>query len=306
MLGAPAADWNLHPWPRLAPTSPHGCVCDCDCLPRCPTGLLELRCNRSDEINRPPARHLRHGPCRNGSHGRVLRLQAPARSAAAANGSPSARTSSPGRPSTCASGRPHTRGFRCAWTTATGRYAQKPNGYFSAEVPGHAGSRYGFLLGNDARVYPDPASRSQPQGLTACRRSSIPPPTRGTTRTGADSRGPDPVRVARRHLHAGGHLCGRRGHLDVSRARRDGHPDHAGRGIPGSSAGATTASACSRHRTSTAGLTTFASSSIGRTRPVSRVILDVVYNHVGPDGNYLAVFARTTSPTATRTNGVTR
>ena len=34
------------------------------------------------------------------------------------------------------------------------------------------------------------------------------------------------------------------------------------------------------------------------------VILDVVYNHVGPDGNYLApVCRRTTSPTATPTNG---
>ena len=37
-------------------------------------------------------------------------------------------------------------------------------GYFAAEVPGHSGSRYGFLLGNDTKVYPDPVSRSQPDG----------------------------------------------------------------------------------------------------------------------------------------------
>ena len=37
------------------------------------------------------------------------------------------------------------------------------------------------------------------------------------------------------------------------------------------------------------------------------VILDVVYNHFGPDGNYLErVLPKTTSPTATRTNGARR
>ncbi len=38
--------------------------------------------------------------------------------------------------------------------------------------------------------------------------------------------------------------------------------------------------------------TTCAASSIGPTRSASAVILDVVYNHVGPDGNYLRAFAR--------------
>ena len=37
------------------------------------------------------------------------------------------------------------------------------------------------------------------------------------------------------------------------------------------------------------------------------VILDVVYNHLGPDGNYLPrILATTTSPTATTTTGATR
>ena len=36
------------------------------------------------------------------------------------------------------------------------------------------------------------------------------------------------------------------------------------------------------------------------------VILDVVYNHIGPDGNYLREFSKSTSAIATRTNGATR
>lgn len=38
------------------------------------------------------------------------------------------------------------------------------SGYYHGTVPGHAGSRYGFLLGDDPQPYPDPASRSQPDG----------------------------------------------------------------------------------------------------------------------------------------------
>jgi maltooligosyltrehalose trehalohydrolase len=37
-------------------------------------------------------------------------------------------------------------------------------GYFSARAPGRAGSRYGFRFAGDDRVYPDPASRRQPEG----------------------------------------------------------------------------------------------------------------------------------------------
>ena len=48
-------------------------------------------------------------------------------------------------------------------------------------------------------------------------------------------------------------------------------------------------------------------SSIARTRSGSRVILDVVYNHLGPDGNYLErLLDATTSPTSTRTTGARR
>ena len=38
------------------------------------------------------------------------------------------------------------------------------DGYFSGEVEGRAGSLYGFLLDDDPKLYPDPASRFQPEG----------------------------------------------------------------------------------------------------------------------------------------------
>ena len=37
-------------------------------------------------------------------------------------------------------------------------------GYFSATAPARAGSRYGFRFTGDDRIYPDPASRQQPDG----------------------------------------------------------------------------------------------------------------------------------------------
>jgi maltooligosyltrehalose trehalohydrolase len=42
--------------------------------------------------------------------------------------------------------------------------AAEPCGYRSGVVPGRAGSRYGFRFPGDDRVYPDPASRFQPEG----------------------------------------------------------------------------------------------------------------------------------------------
>ena len=59
-----------------------------------------------------------------------------------------------------------------------------------------------------------------------------------------------------------------------------------------SSVGATTASAGSRRHASTAALTIlrkFVDEAHGHGLGV---VLDVVYNHLGPDGNYLARFAR--------------
>ena len=72
--------------------------------------------------------------------------------------------------------------------------------------------------------------------------------------------------------------------LGVTRDRAD-----AGRRVRRpTSAGATTASICSRRRASTARPDDFrALRRRARTRVGIGVILDVVYNHLGPDGNYL-------------------
>src|SRR5262245_34620682 len=45
------------------------------------------------------------------------------------------------------------------------RIAAETDGYVSAEVPGvRAGTRYRFRLDGDGSLYPDPASRFQPEG----------------------------------------------------------------------------------------------------------------------------------------------
>src|SRR5262245_6845930 len=42
--------------------------------------------------------------------------------------------------------------------------AAEVNGYFSGSVAARPGDRYGLRLGDNPFVYPDPASRSQPEG----------------------------------------------------------------------------------------------------------------------------------------------
>ena len=42
--------------------------------------------------------------------------------------------------------------------------ASEPGGYFSAIVPASAGDRYRFRLNGGGQLYPDPASRFQPDG----------------------------------------------------------------------------------------------------------------------------------------------
>ena len=61
--------------------------------------------------------------------------------------------------------------------------------------------------------------------------------------------------------------------------------------FPVASAGAMTALICSRPFIFTARRMIFAASLIARTRFEIGVILDVVYNHFGPDGNYLRQFS---------------
>src|SRR5712692_3323418 len=51
--------------------------------------------------------------------------------------------------------------------TRHGEHAElerEEGGYFSGRIHASAGDRYGFRLDDDERVYPDPASRFQPEG----------------------------------------------------------------------------------------------------------------------------------------------
>ena len=98
------------------------------------------------------------------------------------------------------------------------------------------------------------------------------------------------LRDARRHLHAGRHLGGgRRATAGARAARHHDDRDDAGRRLSRrASAGATTASTCSRRRGCTE-RPTICARFVDRAHALGLgVILDVVYNHLGPDGNYLA------------------
>ena len=146
-----------------------------------------------------------------------------------------------------------------------------------------------------ATPYPDPASRFQPEGPHGPSQVVDPAAFRLDRRRLARRRPrrPGHLRDARRHLHAGGDLGGGRARAaGAGRARRH----RASRSCrspssPAASAGATTASTSSPRTRSTARPTTSAASSTAPTPLGLGVILDVVYNHLGPDGNYLKQFA---------------
>ena len=71
--------------------------------------------------------------------------------------------------------------------SARPRSTAEPDGYFSGVVRGlRAGDRYGFRLDDDAKIYPDPASRAQPDGPHGL--SAVVDPTRFAW-TDADWRG---------------------------------------------------------------------------------------------------------------------
>ena len=144
------------------------------------------------------------------------------------------------------------------------------DGYFGGIVPGlRAGDRYGFRLDDDAKVYADPASRSQPGGPHGP--SAIVDPTRFAW-TDADWRGVGRDGQVIYEMHVGTFTMRARARRRRSSCRRSptrhhGRRDDAGRRVRRArSAGATTASTCSRRRASTARPTTCARSSIARTR----------------------------------------
>ena len=202
--------------------------------------------------------------------------------------------------STCASGRPpaamsrsrmgRTPNERRSWR----RRRAATSRAWSAGL--RAGDRYGFRLDDDPRIYPDPASRSQPDGPHGL--SAVVDP-RAFAWTDGDWRG-----VGRRgqviyELHVGtftrrGDVRG--GGARAARALRDARRHRrradAGRRVRRAvRVGIRRRRSLGARRTSTGRPTICAASSTARTRVGLGVILDVVYNHLGPDGNYLNAFA---------------
>ena len=140
-----------------------------------------------------------------------------------------------------------------------------------------------------AATLPDPCSRWQPEGCAARRAWSTPARSPGpTTPCATPALGrPRALRAARRHVHAArarstaaiAHLAALR------RARRHRDRADAGRRVPRRrAAGATTASTCAPRSRPTAAPTGCRGSSTPPRGTGSRVILDVVYNHVGASG----------------------
>ncbi len=169
------------------------------------------------------------------------------------------------------------------------------DGFFRGIV---AGARAGHALLVSTRRRPAAArsgltlSAGWPTRSVGCRRRlDVHVDGRGVERH--RSTGPGPLRAARRHVHASRHV-GRRGGRArrARRSRRHGHRDDARRRLRGPlrlglrRRESLRADAALRHARRSA-----RASSIARTRAGLGVILDVVYNHLGPDGNYLAEFS---------------
>jgi maltooligosyltrehalose trehalohydrolase len=172
---------------------------------------------------------------------------------------------------------------------------REEHGYFSGLLHGTSGSRYGFLLGDDPQAYPDPASRFQPDGPHGL--SEVVDP-HAYQWTDGDWRGVDADDPVFYEMHLGtftaeGTAAAALGHLEslaemgitvLQVMPLAEFPGRFGWGYDG--------------------VSLFAPSRLyGRPDDFRRlvdhahalglaVILDVVYNHVGPDGNYLRCFAR--------------
>ena len=169
------------------------------------------------------------------------------------------------------------------------------DGYFSASVPNaHVGSRYGFHLDDDEKLYPDPASRWQPDGPHG--RSAVVDPRAFSWSDGSwQSVSRDDVVVSEIHIGTfseEGTWRGAERHLqhlrDVGITLVELMPVHE---FPG------------RFGWGYDGVDLWAPTRLYGTPDDFRhfvdaahriglgVILDVVYNHFGPDGNYLTQFS---------------
>jgi maltooligosyltrehalose trehalohydrolase len=172
--------------------------------------------------------------------------------------------------------------------------AAEPDGYFSGATAARAGIRYGFRLNGGEKLYPDPASRFQPEGPHGL--SEIVDPG---TFTWTDPGWPGASRIGQVVYE-----------LHVGTFTREGTWEAAARELPELAAFGITviemmpiAEFEGRFGWGYDGVDQFAPSHLYGTpddlrRFVDRahaagiaVILDVVYNHLGPVGNYLSAFA---------------
>ncbi len=175
------------------------------------------------------------------------------------------------------------------------RLVKDADGYHAATVAGRPGSRYGLLVDQDSTPYPDPASRAQPDGPHGL--SEVVDPDDFSWRDAAWS-GPDEDAAVLYEMHVGtftpeGTFAAAASHLEhlatlgitvIQLMPVADFPGAFGWGYD---------SVC-----------LYAPNHVyGRPDDLRRfvdqahafglaVILDVVYNHVGPDGNYLRAFSQ--------------
>ena len=155
------------------------------------------------------------------------------------------------------------------------------------------GTDYAFLVDGEG-PFPDPRSPRQPHGVHGASRAFD---AGGLRVDGRRVGGPRRarrclLRTPRWHVHSGGHA-----RLPQSTSCRASHRSASSswnscRSLPclARAVGATTACHSSRSTSSTADPRRSSASSTPPTRSGLAVALDVVYNHLGPDGNYLGMY----------------
>lgn len=168
-------------------------------------------------------------------------------------------------------------------------------GFWTGEVAGRPGSRYGYLLGDDEKVYADPASRWQPDGPHGL--SAVVDPS-AFSWTDAAWQGVTADDAVLYELHLGtftpeGTAAAALPHLEaladlgitvLQVMPLNEFPGRFGWGYDGVGLFAP----CRLY-----GEPDDIRRLVDRAHALGMaVILDVVYNHIGPDGNYLRAFAR--------------
>ena len=169
-----------------------------------------------------------------------------------------------------------------------------PAGYFGGTAAARAGSRYGLLADDERSPLPDPASRAQPDGPEGF--SEVVDPD-GYRWSDAQWPGPDPSALALYELHVGTFTP-----AGTWRAAAERLPDLHDLGVTAVLM-MPVAEFSGQFGWGYDGVGWFAPSHLyGRPDDLRHfvdhahavglgVILDVVYNHLGPRGNYLATFA---------------